>query len=373
MEQISQIKQFAVNNSVPIIQDEGIDFIIEYIREHKVKNILEIGTAIGYSSIKFANLADDIFVSTIEYDLERYQQAVRNVHDNNLMDRITLYLGDALKYELSDKFDLIFIDGAKAQYINFFEHFKHNLSENGVFISDNLSFHGMVEDLSLTHNDSTIRMVKKLRKYINFLKTNLEFETTFYKLGDGLSVSKKKPCCKWCLDPKDNQSLLQHFHDEIWGSKNDNDSVLLEILNLKIMQKNTNLKQVLLNKDLILKALMHFNLKRLSNLTDEEINISLKILEGTPFCDRELIITAKENTKTFVKVQTKYESFANYIWGFTNNQSVRLDNPNTNELIKKVYNSLLEQGFINLDLSFVNDFLQSAGIINAHEEHCWKY
>ena len=72
------------------------------------------------------------------------------------------------------------------------EKFKNNLSPNGVFISDNLSFHGMVEDLSLTHNYSTIKMVKKLRKFIDFLKTNEEFETQFFKLGDGISVSKRK-------------------------------------------------------------------------------------------------------------------------------------------------------------------------------------
>jgi predicted O-methyltransferase YrrM len=87
---------------------------------------------------------------------------------------------------------MIFIDGPKAQYINFFEKFKNNLSPNGVFISDNLSFHGMVEDLSLTHNYSTIKLVKKIRKYIEFLKQNTEFETTFYSIGDGVSVSKKR-------------------------------------------------------------------------------------------------------------------------------------------------------------------------------------
>ena len=97
-----------------------------------------------------------------------------------------------LAFDFDDKFDMIFIDGPKAQYINFFEKFKNNLSPNGVFISDNLSFHGMVEDLSLTHNYSTIKLVKKIRKYIEFLKQNTEFETTFYSFGDGVSVSKKR-------------------------------------------------------------------------------------------------------------------------------------------------------------------------------------
>lgn len=189
--QISELKDYAHVNDVPIMKDEGSEFICNYIREHNIKSILEIGTAIGYSSIKFANQADDVFVSSIEIDIDRYKQAVKNVNDAKLDDRITLYLADATTLELTDKFDMIFIDGPKAQYIPLFEKYKNNLTENGVIISDNLSFHGMVEDLSLTHNYSTIKLVKKIRKYIDFLKANEEFETEFFKLGDGVSVSKR--------------------------------------------------------------------------------------------------------------------------------------------------------------------------------------
>ena len=70
--------------------------------------------------------------------------------------------------------------------------YKVNLAPDGVFISDNLSFHGMVEDLTLTHNYSTIKLVKKIRKYRDFLEQNKEFSTTFFDFGDGISVSIKK-------------------------------------------------------------------------------------------------------------------------------------------------------------------------------------
>lgn len=192
MEEISKIKKFAKINSVPIMKDEGIDFICDYIVKNNVKSILEIGTGIGYSSIRFARAKDDVFVSTIEFDIERYHEAVKNVADNNLMDRILVYLGDAASFTFDRKFDLIFIDGPKAQYQKFFEHFQDNLSEKGVFISDNLSFHGMVDDLSLTHNYSTIKLVKKIRKYIDFLKTNKNFDTEFLSLGDGIAITKRK-------------------------------------------------------------------------------------------------------------------------------------------------------------------------------------
>ena len=186
------IKNFAMKNEVPIMQDEGSDFICDYITSHGVKSVLEIGTAIGYSAVRFAKLSPQIKVTTIELDEERYKAAVKNVEEQGLSERITLIHGDALKEEISGLYDLIFIDAAKAQYQKFFEKYKANLSENGVIITDNLSFHGMVEDLSLTHNYSTKKLVKKIRKYIEFLKSNEEFETEFIKKGDGISVSRRR-------------------------------------------------------------------------------------------------------------------------------------------------------------------------------------
>ena len=193
MEDLSSLKDYASQNSVPIMFDEGIEFIVNYIKENDVRFILEIGTAIGYSAIKFAQINPEIRIFTIEYDIERYQKAVENISKLNLDDQITVFLGDALKFDFTEKFDLIFIDGAKSQYINFFEKYKDNLSENGVFISDNLFFHGMVEDISLTQNYSTIKLIRKLKRYIDFLKANTEFQTEFYQLGDGVAVSRRIP------------------------------------------------------------------------------------------------------------------------------------------------------------------------------------
>ncbi len=194
MQQISEIKSFADFHSVPIMKDEGIEFICDYIRNHKVERVLEIGTAIGFSSINFARVAPQVHVTTIELDETRYQTAVRNIADNNLSDRITCYLGDAGSWTppQGETYDLIFIDGPKAQYINHFERFAPFLAPGGTIITDNLSFHGMVEDLSLTHNYSTIKMMRKIRRFINFLKQNKDFDTTFYDIGDRISVSLRR-------------------------------------------------------------------------------------------------------------------------------------------------------------------------------------
>ncbi|MBR4180248.1 MAG: O-methyltransferase, partial [Treponema sp.] len=192
MQTLDDIKLYAAKNSIPIMRDGGIDFICSYIKEHNIKRILEIGTAIGFSAIEFANVAHDITVTTIELDIDRHIKAKQNIHDSGLDDRINAIHGDALKVELMDgnnrpqQFDMIFIDAAKGQYINFFQKYKVNLAPGGVFISDNLSFHGMVDDLTLTHNYSTIKLVKKIRKYIDFLKTNKEFTTQFFEYGDGV-------------------------------------------------------------------------------------------------------------------------------------------------------------------------------------------
>lgn len=187
------IKAYANREAVPIMQDEGCDFICDYIKTHNIKRVLEIGTAIGYSSIRFAQQADDVYVTTIELDIDRHLKAVENFKASGLENRITAIHDDALTHDFGNqKFDLIFIDAAKAQYTKFFEKYKANLSPEGVFISDNLSFHGMVDDLTLTHNYSTKKLVKKIQKYVEFLKTNEEFETEFIEIGDRIGISKRK-------------------------------------------------------------------------------------------------------------------------------------------------------------------------------------
>ena len=125
-----------------------------------------------------------------------YKEATKNIEKLNFKNRINVIHGDALEIEIKGKYDLIFIDAAKSQYIKFFEKYKYNLNENGSIITDNLSFHGLVDDDSKTNNRNTKQLVKKIRNYIEFLNNNNEFDTEFYKIGDGISVSKfKKSTC----------------------------------------------------------------------------------------------------------------------------------------------------------------------------------
>ena len=188
---IDELEEYAKINRIPIMQKEGIEFLVDYIKKNNIKNILEIGSAIGYSAIKMALVSEDIKVTTIEKDKERYDIAVENINSFGLENQIKLIYGDALNTEINGVFDLIFIDAAKAQYIKFFEKYDKNLKLNGIIISDNLSFHGLVENVESITNRNTRQLVKKIQKYIDFLKENKKYKTVFYNLGDGIAVSKK--------------------------------------------------------------------------------------------------------------------------------------------------------------------------------------
>ncbi len=189
---LESMEEYAKVNNVPIMMKDGIEFLTNYIKENNVKNILEIGSAIGYSAIRMALVSDDINVTTIERDDVRYNEAIKNIKEANLEKRINIIHSDAFDVELDSKFDLIFIDAAKAQYIKFFDKFKKNLSDEGVIVSDNLKFHGLVDTTEHIESRNVRQLVRKLKNYVEFLENNEEFDTTFYDLGDGVAVSKRR-------------------------------------------------------------------------------------------------------------------------------------------------------------------------------------
>lgn len=190
---IREMKQYAEVNNVPIMMDEGIDFLTTFILKNHVKNVLEIGTAIGYSAIMMALVDPNLKITTIERDEIRYLEALKNVKAFDLENRITLIYNDAFNVKLDEKFDLIFIDAAKAQNIKFFEMFERNLEYRGVIITDNLKFHGLVDKKEEEIKSKNLRaLVRKIKDYVDYLKTNEKYNTEFFEVGDGISVSKRK-------------------------------------------------------------------------------------------------------------------------------------------------------------------------------------
>ena len=190
---IKEIKEYAIDNKIPIMNQEGIDFLTTFIIKYQIKNILEVGTAIGYSSIMMTLCGPNIKVTTIERDEQRYLEAIKNIKKLNLEDRITLIFNDALKTKIEGKYDLIFIDAAKAQNIKFFELFERNLKDGGFIITDNMYFHGLVNKSEKEIKSRNVRgIVRKIKDYITFLKNNDNYNTTIYDVGDGIAVSEKK-------------------------------------------------------------------------------------------------------------------------------------------------------------------------------------
>jgi len=192
-ELIIEMENYAKAKNVPIIEKESIAFIMKYIKANNIKNVLEIGSAIGYSAILMASSNQETKVTTIERDEVRYMECLKNVKKAGLDKKINVVFQDALEVNLSDvSYDLIFIDAAKGQYTKFFEKFKYFLAPGGVIITDNLKFHGLVGKKDTIESKNLRSLIDKLEKYIEFLKENEEFDTKFYDIGDGLSVSLRK-------------------------------------------------------------------------------------------------------------------------------------------------------------------------------------
>ena len=192
-ELILEMEEYASLKNIPIIEKDSIAFIMKYIKKNNIKNILEIGSAIGYSTILMASVAQDVMVTTIERDEARYMECLKNVKKCGFEKKINVVFQDALDVNLMGvKYDMIFIDAAKGQYIKFFEKFKYFLNDGGVIITDNLKFHGYVGKSKEIESKNLRGLAQKIEDYIEFLKNNQEFETNFYDVGDGLSVSVKK-------------------------------------------------------------------------------------------------------------------------------------------------------------------------------------
>lgn len=188
---IKEIEDYGIKNNVPIMSEDTIETIKNIIMVNEVHSILEIGTAIGYSTICFASTPGVTNITSVERDPKRSKIAKDNVKNSELKN-ITLYENDALNIEIKDKFDLIIIDAAKSQNMKFFNKFKENLDEDGIIIIDNLSFHGYVNQETRIQSRNLRQMVNKIRKFIDFLNNNEEFTVKYIEVGDTLGVCKRK-------------------------------------------------------------------------------------------------------------------------------------------------------------------------------------
>lgn len=190
----NEIRTYGKENKVPITLDDTLLFLIQTINENKSKKILEIGTAIGFGSISIAINTECEHIDTVEIDEERYNIANENIIKHNLQNKISTHLIDAMEYlkNCNKKYDFIYLDGPKGQYINYLPYLINLLNKGGIIFADNLNFHGMVTgEIPVTRGCRA--MIKGLKNYIAEVTTNEMLETQIYtQIGDGVGISKLK-------------------------------------------------------------------------------------------------------------------------------------------------------------------------------------
>lgn len=193
IEELKKIKEKALEDHIPIIMDDTLEVIENYLKEKNVKRILEIGTAVGYSAICFTKvLSEDGIIDTIERDEERVKQAKINIEKAEVKDKINIYDGDAVEIlpTLNEKYDVVFIDAAKGKYPFFLKEALRMIKENGVIFADNILYKGYVMSDYNKHKQRTA--VRNLREYIKEVSENPNLNTEILEVGDGLAISKLK-------------------------------------------------------------------------------------------------------------------------------------------------------------------------------------
>ena len=192
-EELAKIKEKALLDKVPIVMDDTLEVIKKILLQKKPNKILEIGAAVGYSSICFSEyLSKNGKIDTIERDEERIKEAKENFKKAEVEDLINLYEGDALDIlpKLNDKYDIVFIDAAKGKYPFFLSQALRMLKDDGIIIADNILFKGYVMSDYNEHKQRTA--VRNLREYIKEVTENENLETEILEVGDGLAISRKK-------------------------------------------------------------------------------------------------------------------------------------------------------------------------------------
>jgi predicted O-methyltransferase YrrM len=182
------LRDYALQHAIPIIEEGVVDYFKSLFQTHTIKHVLEIGTAMSYSAHVMASLGAQ--VDTIERNETMMKHSQEILKDSPLKSNIHVIFDDALTMPIPNKvYDLIFIDGAKSQYTNFFKRFSPLLKKGGFIICDNMHFHHL-NPLEVKRH--TRQLLKKIDRFKSFLLENQQFDTEFLNVGDGLSVSVKR-------------------------------------------------------------------------------------------------------------------------------------------------------------------------------------
>ncbi|TFB24888.1 O-methyltransferase [Filobacillus milosensis] len=190
---IDMMEKYAQEHHIPIMEKDGIELLKQLIRLHQPKQILEVGTAIGYSAIQMALTLPNLHITSIEKDENRYNEAIKNVDEAGLSQRIKLVLADASDYleELDESYDFVFIDAAKGQYQRYFEQIHPCLVTGGLMVIDNVLFKGYVSK-EVQDKDRLVKLGEKINRFNKWLIQHQEYDTTILETGDGVALALKR-------------------------------------------------------------------------------------------------------------------------------------------------------------------------------------
>lgn len=194
-EKIKQKREDALKRGIPVMDDETLNLLLALITAIKPKRILEVGTAVGLSAAAMLSQIKDLKIVTIELEETRYIEAKKNLSDFGFSDRCTCYLGDAgdiLNMMSPDaSFDFIFLDGPKAQYLNYLFDLKRLLRRGGVIFADDVLLFGWVSGETETPYKRR-SIVNKIKEYLEVVSSDKELMTSIIDVGDGVAISVKR-------------------------------------------------------------------------------------------------------------------------------------------------------------------------------------
>ena len=190
---LKELEEYALEYNVPIVHKEVSDLLRVLLKVQKPKSILEVGCAIGYSSILFSTSTNgEAKIITVERNETMIEKAKENFKKSGFEENITLLEGDAedLLKNIEGEFDMIFLDAAKGQYKLFYDLVIDKLKVGGLLISDNILYKGMIADDNLVmRRKKTI--VKRMRNYLDYICNCDYLSTSLIPIGDGVALSYK--------------------------------------------------------------------------------------------------------------------------------------------------------------------------------------
>lgn len=191
---LRELEEYADRIHAPIMRFQTAELIRFLLRSYNVNNVLEIGTAIGYSALYMLDVKKDIKIDTIEKVEARIKDARANFEKYDGNGQITLYEGDAgqVLKKLSDsnkEYDFIFLDAAKAQYMNYIQYIEKMIVKYGILLTDNVLQEGVLLEsrYAVNRRDRTIH--SRMREYLKYMTNSEEWNTVILPIGDGVAVS----------------------------------------------------------------------------------------------------------------------------------------------------------------------------------------